>query len=68
MISFAAGLILFASITVGSVAYQYRGMRSEAAIYYQDGHKEKVRVSNSGQYFCPSYCRVDHQHLVHDIR
>ena len=68
MMSLAASLTLFAFIAVGGVAHQHQAMRSEAVIYYQDGHNEKVRVLNSGQYFCPSYCRVDHQHLVHDIR
>ena len=68
MMSLAASLTLFAFIAVGGAAHQYRAVWSDAVIYYQDGHREEVRVKNRADYFCPAYCRVAHQHLVHDIR
>ena len=68
MISLAASLALFASITMGSMAYQRQALRSQALITYRDGRTEQVSVRNSGEYFCPVNCQVHHRHRVHDLR
>jgi hypothetical protein len=68
MMNLVTGLALFAALTVGGISYQYRLALSNAVIYYQDGQIEQVRVVNSGSFFCPEHCQVQHRHRVHDIR
>ncbi len=37
-------------------------------MHFLDSHIEQVRVINYGDAFCPPNCKVQHRHLVHDIR
>ncbi len=61
-------LVLFAALTVGGVSYRSSMIRSSAIITFPNGRIEQVRVVNYGDAFCPPYCKVQHRHLVHDIR
>ncbi len=64
----ALNLVLFAALTAGGVGYRSSVMRSNAVIYFPDGHIEQVYVANHGDAFCPPNCKVQHRHRVHDIR
>ena len=66
--SAAAILIFFASLTLAGTVFERGGRLSQAVIFQPDGSRMEVQVSNFGAYFCPPHCRVNHRHLVHDIR
>jgi len=61
-------LVLFAALTAGGFSYRYSIIRSSAVIHFPDRHIEHVRVVNQGDAFCPPNCKVQHRHLVHDMR
>ncbi len=64
----AAGLAFLVATLIGGLAYQYSDARSNAVIYFHDGHVEQVEVTDHGTDFCPASCKVAHRHQVHDIR
>ncbi len=64
----ALNLVLFAALTAGGVGYRTSVIRSNAVIYFSDGHIGQVHVANYGDAFCPLNCKVQHRHRVHDIR
>ncbi len=66
--SLAGMLVFFSLIVAGGSAWHVEELRSQATIYVATGEKIFVSVKNSGDYFCPRYCRVDHRHRVHDVR
>ena len=61
-------LMLFSALVAGGSALHIREQASQATILAAAGHEVLVTVKHSGDYFCPAYCRVDHRHIVHDIR
>ncbi len=61
-------LVLFAVLTASGVNYRSNIIHSHAVIYFPDRPIEQVRVVNHGDAFCPPNCKVQHRHLVHDIR
>lgn len=64
----ATGIALLVVALIGGVAHQHSIERSNAVIYYRNGHTASVKVINYGDSFCPSSCEVWHRHRVHDIR
>ncbi len=61
-------LVLFSAMVVGGSALRTQERDALATIHAAGGRDVQVRVKNTGEYFCPARCRVDHRHQVHDVR